>query len=170
MTFSEKKPAWKSVLYSVSYDELKSVLYSVSYDEFNALTVNCTSRTDDTEERSTGPRWRPHGSSTLHYVYVYQITTFRSLNYFLSWPSERWLYYRISTFNNTSVCVVSYLWRHGSGSGVLLTGVEACCRVSRLLPPAMPPSRQLGGSEALTCLHVNLAFIRNKSVHENGPR
>ena len=30
----------------------------------------------------------------------------------------------------------------------------------------MPPSKQLGGSEALTCLYVNLPFFRNKSVQE----
>ena len=30
----------------------------------------------------------------------------------------------------------------------------------------MPPSKQLGGSEALTCLYVNLTFFRNKSVQE----
>ena len=30
----------------------------------------------------------------------------------------------------------------------------------------MPPSEQLGGSEALTCLYVNLPFFRNKSVRE----
>ena len=36
MTFSaKKKPAWKSLL------------YSVSYDEFNALHIHCTSRTDE---------------------------------------------------------------------------------------------------------------------------
>ena len=30
----------------------------------------------------------------------------------------------------------------------------------------VPPSKQLGGSEALTCLYVNLPFFCNKSVQE----
>ena len=30
------------------------------------------------------------------------------------------------------------------------------------LPLQMPPSKQLGGSEALTCLYVHLHFFRNK--------
>ena len=44
------------------------------------------------------------------------------------------------------------------------------------LPPVMSlchsegrlllPSKQLGGSEALTCLYINLPFFRNKSVQE----
>ena len=30
----------------------------------------------------------------------------------------------------------------------------------------MPPSKQLGGSEALTRLYVNIPFVRNKRVQE----
>ena len=30
----------------------------------------------------------------------------------------------------------------------------------------MPPSKQLGGSEALTCLYLNLPFFRNKRFQE----
>ena len=34
----------------------------------------------------------------------------------------------------------------------------------------MPPSKWLGGLEALTCLYVNFPFVRNKSVQETALR
>ena len=37
---------------------------------------------------------------------------------------------------------------------------------SHLTLRLMPPSNQLGGSETLTRLYVNLPFFRNKSVQE----